>query len=120
MTSSSLPGGTEAYASYANNVGNAYPDAIQQTASVNPVMNGITGTLGKFFDTALDALAIGAANKIIGSSYPTGQQDPAALAAKNTAAQAAAPFNWKPWAIGGGVAFVAIIALAVVLPRATK
>ena len=101
------------------------PDPIQKVAEQNSFLNSFTGTLGKAADTFLDALAIGAANKVVGTEYPTGQVSPAQLAAINQAnqqqnANASPPFNWKPWAIGGGIAVASIIALAVVLPRSAK
>jgi hypothetical protein len=96
-------------------------DPIQSTAAQNSVLNKLTGTLGKTVDTFLDALAIGAANKVVGTSYPTGQMSPAQLAAYNQAnnlqTQNTQAFNWKPWAIGGSIAVGSIILLAVVLPR---
>jgi len=101
-----------------------YGDLIQNTAKQNSPLNSITGTIGKGFDTFLDALAIGAANKVVGTQYPTGQLSPEQLAAINKANQQQTTntqaFNWKPWAIGGGIAVGAILLLAVALPRASK
>jgi hypothetical protein len=97
-------------------------DPIQNVASQNSILNSITGTLGKAADTFLDALALGAANKVVGTIYPTGQQDPAAVAARLQAEQLANQnrTNWMPWVIGGSIAFVGILTLAVVLPRSSK
>lgn len=95
-------------------------DAIQTTAAQNGTLNPITGTIGKAIDTFLDRLAIGGADKIIGSQYPTGQESPEAVAARLQAqreAQAAMAFNWQPWLVGGGIALAAVVGLALVLPR---
>lgn len=104
--------------------GGVQSDPIQQTAAKNSLLNSVTGTIGKGFDTFLDALALGAANKVVGTQYPTGQLSPEQLAAiaKANTQQAAntQAFNWKPWAIGGGIAFGAIILLAVIVPRSAK
>lgn len=103
----------------------SYGDPIQKTAQQSGFLNTVTGTIGKGFDTFLDALAIGAAAKVVGTQYPTGQLSPEQLAAINKAntqaTDATQPaFNWKPWAIGGGIAFAAIVILAVALPRSAK
>lgn len=85
----------------------------------SPALNAVTGTLGKAFDTFLDALAIQGASKIVGTAYPTGQQSPQQIAAQNQAAGIAAPaFNWKPWAIGGGAVLVGLLALSMLNRRA--
>lgn len=59
--------------------------------------------------------------KIIDSKFPTGNTTPlnaagqtAQATANAKANQAAAPFNWKPYAIGGGVA-AGVVLLAVIL-----
>lgn len=102
-------------------------DWLPSTSSVNslpatgsPSTNPITGTLGKVFDTFLDAAAVAGANKLIGTQYPTGQQSPQAVAAQNQAkTQVAAntELNWKPFAIAGGVGLVLLIGLAIVVRR---
>jgi len=89
---------------------------IQQTAAANATVNPITGTIGKAFDTFLDAFALAGANKIVGTNYPTGQQNPQAVASANLAAANQAPFNWKPYAIGGGI-LVGVVLLAAIIKR---
>ncbi len=98
--------------------GSSTPKTESLPASVtqsSPTLNAITGTIGKAFDTFLDALAIQGAGKIVGSVYPTGQQSPQQVGAQQQAAQIAAPFNWKPWAIGGGV-LLAVLVLPLYVP----
>lgn len=97
-------------------------DVIQSTAAQNGTLNAVTGTVGKAFDTFLDALAIGAANKVVGTDYPTGQESPEKIAAKLKAeadarAAMSPAFNWKPWAIGGGAVVALVLVLAVIAPR---
>lgn len=72
------------------------------------------GVLSKAADTALDVWGIRETGKVIGSVYPTGQVNPAAVPAitGNTAAQKP-PFNYMPLVyIGAGVAALLIVTVA--------
>lgn len=77
--------------------------------------SNLGGFLGKAADTALDLIALDQKNKIIGSTYPTGQQNPAAVKAE----QQAYPFNWKPWAAGGAF-FVGAVVLIIAAKKLSK
>lgn len=97
------------------------PDSLPSEATgLGATLNRATGTLGKFFDTALDQLAIQGVGKLIGTTYPTGQQNPAALAAQNSAVAAQSPFNYRPWIIGGSIALGSILAIAVAVRLSSK
>lgn len=111
----------------------AYADmvAASNTASLNslpnppaPTLNPFTGTIGKVFDTSLDAFGaalgqVGAA-KLVGSAYPTGQQSPSQVLAQQqaqqTAVTAASSNTTKMILIGGGVVLAVILAAALI-PR---
>lgn len=91
-------------------------DYIALTAEQNPPLNPITGTLGKAFDTFLDALAIQGAKKIVGTDYPTGQQSPEAVAAREQALReqaAAMPVDWRPYAVGAAFLIGALVVVSV-------
>lgn len=97
------------------------PDSLPAFTQANPPTNPLLGGIGKSFDTFLDALAVQGAGKIIGTNYPTGQQNPAALAAANHAASLQQPqFNFRPWLIGGGIALGSILAIAVIFRVTAK
>ncbi len=104
------------YGNYYDPAFDSLPD--EYTTPETP-LNTITGTIGKATDTFLDALAIGAANKVVGTTYPTGNTNPQRVTAGQTSVAVSAPFNWKPWAIGGAIAFAAILG-GIVLLRAAK
>ncbi len=100
--------------------GNDSPIAVASDAGTP--FNSITNTLGKAADTFLDALATSGANKLVGSSYPTGQLSPAQLQAlQNAQLQAmnktpsGLPVNWQAWAIGGGLGLLGLLIVAKVL-----
>lgn len=84
------------------------------------LINGISGLLSKAADTALDVWAIRETNKNanIGSYYPTGQVDPAAVKAQVQVEQAK-PVNYTPYIIGG-VALVAVLGVAVIIASGKK
>lgn len=89
-------------------------DGAGNLSSGTPVLNSITGTLGKAFDTFLGAAGTLAATKLVGSVYPTGSQDPAAVAAANKAAAdkaAATNSNLKTYLLIGGAALVGVVLL---------
>ena len=88
------------------------PDTLPQTTDSSPsILNSLTGFLGKAADTALDVYSMKEAGKVAGTVYPTGQQNPAAVA---SAAGNQTSFNWKPWAIGGGALVAVVLVLAVI------
>ncbi len=94
---------------------------IEGVASSSPSVNPITGTIGKAFDTFLDALAVQGANKLVGSVYPTGGEDPAAVAARNAAAASAAPAtDYKPILIWVGIGLAALAGVVVIVKVASK
>jgi len=82
------------------------------TAPSTQQTNPWTGLLGKAVDTALEAFSLNQQAKALGSVYPTGQQNPAAVKASMGATPTGA-FNWKPWAIGGGVLIGAVVLISV-------
>lgn len=86
-------------------------DSIPATPSTTPT-NSWTGFLGKAVDTALEAFSLNQQAKALGSLYPTGQQNPAAVKAAS-GPTATGEFNWKPWAIGGGVLVGALVLISV-------
>ena len=84
------------------------------------LINALTGTLSKAIDTGLDLLTIraqGKANAAIGTSYPTGQFNPADAASEQMQEKQVAAVtntNLKTGLyIGGAIAAVVIIALVV-------
>ncbi len=107
-----------------NNSGTTYDPAVDslppEFTSTDTPLNSITGTLGKAADTFLDVLAIGSANKIVGTTYPTGSTNPQQVKSGQTTVAVSAPFNWKPWAIGGAIVFAAILGGIVLIKAAKK
>lgn len=79
------------------------------TDSGNGIVSSLTGLLTKAADTYVDQLALNG-KTTVGSSYPTGQTNPAAAAAVPTQAAAAAN-SYTPYLIVGGI----VIALVVVM-----
>ncbi len=84
-------------------------DSLPVTPS-QPTVNW-TGFLGKAVDTALEAYSLNQQAKALGSIYPTGQQNPAAVS--STMDAGIGGFNWKPWAIGGGILVGGLVLLSV-------
>lgn len=100
------------------------PDTLPAYTQANPTTNPLLGGIGKSFDTFLDALAVQGAGKIIGTSYPTGQQNPAALAAANTATANQAALmqqsNLRTYLLYGGIAAGGLLALVLILRATSK
>ena len=80
--------------------------------SLSGVLNG--STLNKAIDTALDVYAIRETGKALGSVYPTGQVNPAAVQSQNATAKPA--MNYTPYIIGGA-ALVGVVILVAVLRK---
>lgn len=105
------------YSVYNNN----YEDQssfVPKASTSSGLINSLTGFLGKAADTALDIYAIKESNKAIGSAYPTGQVDPAAVKSSKTAqdTSSAQTRNYMPYIIGG-VALVAFVTVIIVVAK---
>jgi len=77
------------------------------------------GFLSKAAETALDIYGTSEKAKAAGSIYPTGQTNPAQLAAMNTANQQAQSAQLKQYLlVGGGI--LAAVVLVLIVARRTK
>lgn len=86
------------------------------TTGLQPVVtNPTTGDLSKSVDTAGDLASIlNAGAKVIGSLYPTGQKNPAAVQSTTTSpAVAAANSSKNLLLIGGGIAVLLLVVVLV-------